>query len=110
GSAQLCAQVEAAKARGNRVVAVGTTVVRSLESAAASGRMAPFTGETELFIKPGDKFNVVDAMLTNFHEPQSSLIMLVCAFAGRDAVLSAYDHARDAGYRFLSYGDATFIG
>src|SRR5699024_9652584 len=67
-SAQLCAQVEAAKARGNRVVAVGTTVVRSLESAAANGRMAPFAGETELFIKPGDRFNVVDAMITNFHE------------------------------------------
>lgn len=110
-SPELCAQVQAAKQRGNRVVAVGTTVVRSVESAAAAtGQIAPFADETELFIKPGDAFNVVDAMLTNFHEPQSSLIMLVAAFAGRDAVLAAYNHARDAGYRFLSYGDATFIG
>lgn len=105
----LCAQVRAARGRGNRVVAVGTTVVRSLEAAAAGGRLAPFAGETGLFIRPGDPFNVVDAMLTNFHEPQSSLLMLVCAFAGRDAVLHAYAHARDAGYRFLSYGDAMFI-
>lgn len=107
----LCAQVQAAQQRGNRVVAVGTTVVRSLESAAAAtGEIAPFADETELFIKPGDAFNVVDAMLTNFHEPQSSLLMLVAAFAGRDAVVAAYNHARDTGYRFLSYGDATFIG
>lgn len=110
-SPELCARVAATKQRGKRVVAVGTTVVRSLESAAkASGQIAPFADETELFIKPGDPFNVVDAMITNFHEPQSSLIMLVSAFAGREALLAAYDHARDAGYRFLSYGDATFIG
>lgn len=105
----LCDHVAQAKARGNRVVAVGTTVVRSLETAAAGGTLAPFVGETELFIKPGDRFNVVDAMLTNFHEPQSSLLMLVSAFAGRDAVLAAYAHAHASGYRFLSYGDAMFI-
>ncbi len=108
-SAALCEQVDAARARGNRVVAIGTTVVRSLESAARDGHLAPLSGETDLFIKPGDAFHVVDAMLTNFHEPQSSLLMLVCAFAGREAVLDAYAHARDAGYRFLSYGDAMFI-
>lgn len=108
-SEALCRQAAAAKARGNRVVAVGTTVVRSLEAAAAGGTLAPLAGETELFIKPGDRFNVVDALLTNFHEPQSSLLMLVCAFAGRDAVLDAYAHARKHGYRFLSYGDAMFI-
>lgn len=110
-SPELCAQVDATRQRGNRVIAVGTTVVRSLESAAMqTGRLAPFADETELFIKPGDSFHVIDAMLTNFHEPQSSLIMLVCAFAGRNAVLTAYDHARETGYRFLSYGDAMFIG
>ncbi len=108
-SAALCDQIDAACARGKRVVAVGTTVVRSLESAAGDGRLKPLSGETDLFIRPGDAFHVVDAMLTNFHEPQSSLLMLVCAFAGRDAVLNAYAQARDAGYRFLSYGDAMFI-
>lgn len=111
---RLCQQVETAHARERRVIAVGTTVVRSLESAArqpgADGRMQPFHGETALFIKPGDAFHVVDAMLTNFHEPQSSLLMLVSAFAGRDAVLAAYEHAKETGYRFLSYGDAMFIG
>lgn len=108
--AAVCEQVNAAKARGNRVVAIGTTVVRSLEAAAASGTLVPFAGETELFLKPGDRFHAVDAMLTNFHEPQSSLLMLVCAFAGRDNVLAAYEHARARGYRFLSYGDAMFVG
>lgn len=111
---RLCDQVRAAQARGRRVIAVGTTVVRSLESAArqpdAEGELCPFAGETALFIKPGDPFHVVDAMLTNFHEPQSSLLMLVSAFAGREAVLNAYEHAKTGGYRFLSYGDAMFIG
>lgn len=111
--AELCQQVAETRAAGRRVVAVGTTVVRSLESAARQsdpvGALRPFTGETSLFIKPGDRFYAVDAMLTNFHEPQSSLLMLVCAFAGRDAVLAAYAHAARAGYRFLSYGDAMFI-
>jgi len=110
---RLCRQVAAAHARDRRVIAVGTTVVRSLESAArqadAEGRLLPFHGETALFIKPGDAFHVIDAMVTNFHEPQSSLLMLVSAFAGHGAVLSAYEHAKKAGYRFLSYGDAMFI-
>jgi S-adenosylmethionine:tRNA ribosyltransferase-isomerase len=111
---RLCEQVEATQARGGRVIAVGTTVVRSLESAARQagreGQLAPFEGETALFLKPGDDFHVIDAMITNFHEPQSSLLMLVSAFAGREAVFAAYEHAKRAGYRFLSYGDAMFIG
>ncbi|WP_123590259.1 tRNA preQ1(34) S-adenosylmethionine ribosyltransferase-isomerase QueA [Salinisphaera orenii] len=109
----LCALIGRTRAAGRRVVAVGTTVVRSLESAArqpgTEGRIAPFSGETALFIKPGDPFHVVDAVLTNFHEPQSSLLMLVAAFAGRERVLEAYAHAVNAEYRFLSYGDAMFI-
>jgi len=103
------AAVEAARARGGRVVAVGTTVVRSLESAATGGQLVPFEGETRLFITPGYRFRVVDAMVTNFHLPESTLLMLVCAFAGREAVLAAYRHAVDAGYRFFSYGDAMFV-
>jgi S-adenosylmethionine:tRNA ribosyltransferase-isomerase len=112
-SAELCAQIARTRAAGHRVVAVGTTVVRSLETAArqpgTGGQPRPFTGETALFIKPGDAFYAIDALLTNFHEPQSSLLMLVCAFAGRQAVLTAYAHARAAHYRFLSYGDAMLI-
>lgn len=108
-SEALCAEVEAARARGGRVVAVGTTVVRALESAAASGTLAPFDGESELFIKPGYEFRVVDALVTNFHQPKSTLVVLVSAFAGRESILAAYAHAIEAGYRFLSYGDAMFI-
>ena len=88
-----------------RVVAVGTTVVRALESAAASGDDC---GETRLFIRPGYRFRAVDALVTNFHLPQSTLLMLVCAFAGVNAVLRAYREALDSGYRFFSYGDAMF--
>ncbi len=101
--------VEAAQARGGRVVAVGTTVVRSLESAARTGRLAPFEGETDLFIYPGYRFQVVDAMVTNFHLPESTLLMLVSAFAGREPVLAAYRHAVHRRYRFFSYGDAMFV-
>jgi S-adenosylmethionine:tRNA ribosyltransferase-isomerase len=104
-----CAAIAATRARGGRVVAVGTTVVRSLEAAAASGNLAPYEGTTELFILPGYRFRVVDALVTNFHLPESSLLMLVCAFAGRDAVLGAYRHAVAAGYRFFSYGDAMYL-
>jgi S-adenosylmethionine:tRNA ribosyltransferase-isomerase len=103
------AAVAAARARGGRVVAVGTTVVRSLETAAAGGALATFTGETRLFIRPGFRFRVVDALVTNFHLPESTLLMLVCAFAGREAVLAAYAHAIRNGYRFFSYGDAMFV-
>ncbi len=103
------AAIAATRARGGRVVAVGTTVVRSLESAAAGGALAPCEGETRLFIRPGYRFRVVDALLTNFHLPESTLLMLVCAFAGREAVLGAYAHAVRNGYRFFSYGDAMFV-
>lgn len=103
------AAVEATRRRGGRVVAVGTTVVRSLESAAQSGRLGPVDGETDLFITPGFRFRVVDAMVTNFHLPESTLLMLVSAFAGREFVLAAYRHAVAAGYRFFSYGDAMFV-
>lgn len=108
-SQSLCDQVAATQATGRRVVAVGTTVVRSLEAAAGGGQLRPFSGETDIFIKPGYSFRVVDALLTNFHEPESTLVMLVSALAGRDNVLAAYRHAIAQQYRFLSYGDATFI-
>ena len=105
-----CAQVRAARARGGRVVAVGTTVVRALESAAArSGEIAPFAGDTALFIYPGHRFAVVDALVTNFHLPESTLLMLVCAFGGYHHVMNAYRHAVQARYRFYSYGDAMFV-
>ena len=90
-------------------MAIGTTVVRSLEFAAREGTLAPCAAETRLFIKPGFDFRVVDAMVTNFHLPESSLLMLVCAFAGRTPVLDAYRHAVTQGYRFFSYGDAMFV-
>ncbi|HUO94604.1 MAG TPA: tRNA preQ1(34) S-adenosylmethionine ribosyltransferase-isomerase QueA [Steroidobacteraceae bacterium] len=101
--------VAAVRARGARVVAVGTTVVRALETAAAGGALAPFEGETRLFLRPGARFLVVDALVTNFHLPESTLLMLVCAFAGREAVLAAYAHAVEKRYRFFSYGDAMFV-
>lgn len=107
--AEVVAAIEATRRRGGRVVAVGTTVVRSLETAALGGRLAPFDGETDLFIHPGFRFRVVDAMLTNFHLPESTLLMLVAAFAGRERILEAYRHAVRQRYRFFSYGDATFI-
>lgn len=107
----LCDQIAATKAAGGRVIAVGTTAVRSLETSARAGHGTPIpvASETRLFIKPGDPFHVVDAIVTNFHEPQSSLLMLICAFAGRQSVLAAYAHAVADDYRFLSYGDAMFI-
>jgi S-adenosylmethionine:tRNA ribosyltransferase-isomerase len=101
--------IAATRARGGRVVAIGTTVVRALESAAAGGALAPFEGETRIFIRPGFRFRVVDALVTNFHLPESTLLMLVCAFAGSAAVLAAYAHAVRARYRFFSYGDAMFV-
>ncbi len=108
-SAEVCAQVQQARNNGGRVIAVGTTVVRSLEAAASSGQLQPFTGDTRLFITPGFEFRVVDAMLTNFHLPKSTLMMLVSAFAGREFILQAYRHAVEEEYRFFSYGDAMFI-
>jgi S-adenosylmethionine:tRNA ribosyltransferase-isomerase len=102
--------VNAARAGRRRVVAVGTTTTRALESAATpEGRVEPSEGRAGLFVTPGHRFRVVDALVTNFHLPRSSLLVLVAAFAGRDLVLKAYRHAIDAGYRFYSYGDATLI-
>jgi S-adenosylmethionine:tRNA ribosyltransferase-isomerase len=109
-SASTCAAIARARAAGGRVVAVGTTVVRTLESAALeSAALAPWQGETRLFITPGFQFRVCDVLLTNFHLPESTLLMLVCAFAGRQAVLAAYAHAVQARYRFFSYGDAMLV-
>ncbi len=102
--------VQRTKARGGRVVAVGTTSVRSLETAAASGQFAPYAGDSRLFIYPGYEFRVVDALVTNFHLPESTLLMLVSALAGREAILAAYEAAVRERYRFFSYGDAMFIG
>ncbi len=105
----VCEQVRAARARGSRVVAVGTTAVRSLESAARGGELLPYSGETDIFIYPGYQFRVVDALLTNFHLPDSTLLMLVCAFGGHANVMAAYRHAVARDYRFFSYGDAMLI-
>jgi S-adenosylmethionine:tRNA ribosyltransferase-isomerase len=105
-----CAAINATRAAGGRVIAVGTTVVRSLETAAAAAQpLAPYRGSTRIFIRPGHAFRVVDALLTNFHLPESTLLMLCAAFAGREALLSAYAHAVQARYRFFSYGDAMFL-
>jgi S-adenosylmethionine:tRNA ribosyltransferase-isomerase len=101
--------IDRTRQQGGRVIAVGTTVVRSLESAAATGQLLPLRGESTLFIKPGYSFKAVDAMLTNFHLPKSTLLMLVSAFAGSGLVREAYSHAIEQGYRFFSYGDAMFI-
>ncbi|MGD8617696.1 MAG: tRNA preQ1(34) S-adenosylmethionine ribosyltransferase-isomerase QueA [Gammaproteobacteria bacterium] len=106
---EVCEQIATTRRRGGRVVAVGTTVVRSLEAAAASGVPEPCRGETNLFITPGYRFRCVDALLTNFHLPESTLLMLVAAFAGHARVMAAYRHAIEQGYRFYSYGDAMFL-
>lgn len=113
-SADVVEKINAARARGNRVIAVGTTSVRSLETAAqaslkAGKPLSPFFGDTSIFIYPGYQYQVVDALITNFHLPGSTLIMLVSAFAGYDHVMSAYQEAVTSGYRFFSYGDAMFI-
>jgi S-adenosylmethionine:tRNA ribosyltransferase-isomerase len=103
------------KAAGKRVIAVGTTSVRSLESASntpealAAGKILPYAGETEIFIFPGYEFKTVDALITNFHLPESTLLMLVSAFSGRGPILNAYDEAIKEQYGFFSYGDAMFL-
>ncbi len=110
-SSELCEQIRETKSRGNKVVAVGTTTVRALESAAAKGpEIQAFCGETDIFITPGFKFRIVDVMITNFHLPESSLLMLVSAFAGFENTMKAYHHAVQDQYRFFSYGDAMLIG
>ncbi len=104
------AAVRQARARGGRVIAVGTTAVRALESASKNGQLEAGFGDTDLFITPGYQFKSVDAMLTNFHLPESTLLMLVSAFAGYKPIMNAYSHAIDQSYRFFSYGDAMFLG
>ncbi len=98
-----------ARARGGRVIAIGTTAVRALESASKSGQLEAGFGDTDLFVTPGYQFKSVDAMLTNFHLPESTLLMLVSAFAGYESIMNAYSHAVDESYRFFSYGDAMFL-
>ncbi len=106
---EVCETIRKAKAAGGRVIAVGTTSLRALESAASSGELQPFEGDTRLFIYPGYEFKIVDALITNFHLPKSSLLMLVSAFAGYDPIRHAYQHALAHEYRFFSYGDAMLL-
>ena len=101
--------VAACRARGGRVIAVGTTSVRALESAARDGELRAFSGDTDIFLYPGKRFHVVDALVTNFHLPESTLLMLVSAFAGYPETMAAYAAAVEQRYRFFSYGDAMFI-
>ena len=108
-SAEVCNLIDQTRSSGHRVIAVGTTVVRSLEAAAAAGQLKVFNGDSQIFIKPGFEVKVVDAMITNFHLPKSTLLMLVSAFAGTELMRQAYQHAVDQQYRFFSYGDAMFI-
>ena len=108
-SAEVCDAISRTKAAGHRVIAVGTTAVRSLESAAQQGQLQPFQGQTDLFIYPGYHFRVVDAIMTNFHLPKSSLLLLMAAFVGRDTLLAAYQAAIAEQYRFFSYGDAMLV-
>lgn len=108
-SHQTVEKIKQTQQRGHRVIAIGTTSMRSLESAAQSGEIQPFDGDTDIFIYPGYRFNVVDALVTNFHLPESTLFMLVSAFCGLDTMKSAYQHAIEERYRFFSYGDAMFL-
>ena len=109
-TAEACEKINAAKMRGDRVIAVGTTSCRVLESAASDdGHLAPVKSSTRIFIYPGYKFKVLDGLITNFHLPESTLVMLVSALAGRENVLNAYEEAIKERYRFFSFGDAMFI-
>jgi S-adenosylmethionine:tRNA ribosyltransferase-isomerase len=105
----LCDLIEQTKKAGRRVIAVGTTVVRALETAARDGQLKPYSGETDIFITPGFSFKVIDGMITNFHWPRSTLLMLVSAFIGRDKLLALYQEAIEKGYRFFSYGDTMLL-
>jgi len=107
--AETVAAIDATKRAGGRIVAAGTTTLRALESAARGGMLAPYAGETEIFITPGFEFRVVDLLLTNFHLPRSTLLMLVSAFAGHEHIHALYRHAIEARYRFFSYGDAMLL-
>ena len=114
-SAGVCEIIKQCRKRDGRVIAVGTTTVRCLETAAICGGsepwggLKPYQGETDIFIRPGYEFKVIDALITNFHLSESTLLMLVSAFAGRDHIMNAYQHAIDERYRFFSYGDAMFL-
>ena len=108
-SESVCEKIKRTRARQGRIVAVGTTVVRALETAAMENSLRPFAGDTDIFILPGFNFQVVDVLLTNFHLPRSTLLMLVCAFGGYERLMQAYRHAVQAEYRFFSYGDAMLI-
>ena len=107
--AEVVERIAATRQAGGRIIAVGTTVVRTLETAALTGVLKPYRGDTRLFIQPGFRFRCVDAMLTNFHLPESTLLSLVCAFAGYEPVMQAYHHAVARRYRFFSYGDSMFL-
>ncbi len=106
---KVCNKINQAKKNGGRIIAVGTTSVRSMETAVRDGKLRPYDGDTDIFIYPGFNFQIVDALITNFHLPESTLLMLVCAFAGKENVMNAYQHAINEKYRFYSYGDAMFI-
>jgi S-adenosylmethionine:tRNA ribosyltransferase-isomerase len=108
-TAAVAAQINACKNSGGRIIAVGTTSVRSLEAAATMGGVSAFSGETDIFIYPGFEFRIVDAMITNFHLPESTLLMLVSAFCSKKMLLDAYEKAIAREYRFFSYGDAMLI-
>lgn len=105
----LCEQIKQTRESGGKVIAVGTTAVRALETASRAGMIEAFSGDTDIFIYPGYEFKTVDAMITNFHLPESTLLMLVCAFAGYKNTMQAYQHAVEQQYRFFSYGDAMYI-
>lgn len=107
--AELCARIQATRAGGGRVIAVGTTVLRALESAMVDGEVRPFAGDTQIFIFPGYRIRSIDALITNFHLPESTLLMLVSAFAGKERIFAAYRHAVAQRYRFFSYGDAMLL-
>ena len=108
-TAETVQQLDDVRANGGRIVAVGTTSVRTLESASRAGKLAPMKDETDLFIRPPHHFNAVDALVTNFHLPKSTLLVLVQAFAGRNLIRQAYEEAVAEEYRFFSYGDAMLI-
>lgn len=108
-SQELCEKIKTTKANGKRVIAVGTTSLRALESASQSGEIRPYSGDTAIFIYPGYTFKCVDALITNFHLPASTLLMLVCALGGYEKVMNAYRNAVSEGYRFYSYGDAMWL-
>jgi len=108
-TAETVAAIEKAKAAGGRVIAIGTTSLRLLESAARDGGLKPFTGETDIFITPGFRFRVADGLMTNFHLPKSTLLMLVAAFVGQDLQRAIYAQAVEKGFRFYSYGDTSLL-